>query len=147
MNETPSATADKSRHIWLRWKESRKDGFWGPGLAAPKAKKQTASLDPRIREWDALAREFIAHPPTGTINCIDANGNISGVTTTNYDHNKDKLSKFYVNFYALNKQGIHDGAGLWSHYARTDASKSRVKYAVNDGGESRLVEAAYLYES
>lgn len=210
---------EKSRYIWLKWKEARKDSFWGPGLADPKTNKDTASLDPRHREWNELAREWIAHPPTGTINCtcVDASGNISGVTTTsglawkipgrvgdspiigdglfvdnnvgaagstgrgeenlktnasriivenmsrgmsptdacidalkrisaNYNHNKEKLSQFYVNFYALNKQGQYGGAGLWSHYARTDGSKTRVKYAVNDGGDSRLVDAAYLYE-
>lgn len=43
--------------------------------------------------------------------------------------------RFNVNFYALNKQGAHGAASLWSG----------AKYAVNDGGESRLLDCAALY--
>ncbi len=43
---------------------------------------------------------------------------------------------FNVNFYALNLRGEHGAASIWS--GRT--------YAVNDGGESRLLDTAYLYE-
>lgn len=64
---------EKSRKIWLKWREtmSDKDG-WGPGLAS-----KDTPLDPEIAG-------IIAHPPTGTINCLALNsrGEISGVTTT-----------------------------------------------------------------
>jgi N4-(beta-N-acetylglucosaminyl)-L-asparaginase len=43
--------------------------------------------------------------------------------------------RFNVNFYALNKRGAHGAASLWSG----------PKYAVNDGGESRLLDCAALY--
>ena len=44
--------------------------------------------------------------------------------------------KFNVSFYALTKNGAHGGASLWRG----------IQYAVNTGeGESRLVDAAYLY--
>ncbi len=42
---------------------------------------------------------------------------------------------FNVNFYALNVRGAHGGASLWSGK----------QYAVNDGGESRLLDCAYLF--
>jgi len=78
---------DEARIVWLRWKErmSEDDG-WGPGLAAPPDPKQSKLYDgtPIRAELLALADEYIAHPPTGTINCIALNerGDISGTTTT-----------------------------------------------------------------
>jgi len=78
---------DEARIVWLRWKErmSQEDG-WGPGLAAPPDSKQSRLYDgtPIRAELLALADEYIAHPPTGTINCIalDERGDISGTTTT-----------------------------------------------------------------
>ncbi len=60
----------------------------------------------------------------------------------NYNEDMKKLHKFYVRFYALNKDGVHGGAGLWSHTTRGQ----RAIYAVHDGSEPRLVEMAYLYE-
>jgi len=78
---------DESRIIWLRWKEKMSDDdAWGPGLAAPDTPQQSRLLngDPVRAELIALADEMIAHPPTGTINCIAVNerGDISGTTTT-----------------------------------------------------------------
>ncbi len=64
---------EKSRKIWLKWRESMSDkDSWGPGLASA-----DKPIDPAIAS-------IIADPPTGTINClaIDSHGNISGVTTT-----------------------------------------------------------------
>ncbi len=43
--------------------------------------------------------------------------------------------KFNVNFYAVNKLGAHGAASIWSGS----------KYAVNDGGESRLIDSAALF--
>ena len=78
---------DEARIVWLRWKERMSnDDSWGPGLAAPPDPKQSKLYDgTNVRaELLALADEYIAHPPTGTINCIAINerGDISGTTTT-----------------------------------------------------------------
>src|SRR5262245_33111955 len=79
---------EDSRIIWLRWKEQMsQDDAWGPGLAAPDAPPRQSKLlngDPARAELIALADEYIAHPPTGTINCLALNerGDISGTTTT-----------------------------------------------------------------
>jgi N4-(beta-N-acetylglucosaminyl)-L-asparaginase len=78
---------DEARIVWLRWKERMSDDdSWGPGLAAPPDPKQSRLYDgtPIRAELLALADEYIAHPPTGTINCIAVNerGDISGTTTT-----------------------------------------------------------------
>jgi N4-(beta-N-acetylglucosaminyl)-L-asparaginase len=78
---------EESRAAWLKWKEtmSDKDG-WGPGLAAPDGQAQSLNYN---GNWDraelaARIQEYIANPPTGTINCIAVNekGDISGTTTT-----------------------------------------------------------------
>ncbi|HLF83923.1 MAG TPA: N(4)-(beta-N-acetylglucosaminyl)-L-asparaginase [Blastocatellia bacterium] len=78
---------DEARIVWLRWKERMSgDDGWGPGLAAPPDPKQSRLYDgtPIRAELLALADDYIAHPPTGTINCIAVNerGDISGTTTT-----------------------------------------------------------------
>lgn len=78
---------EEARIVWLRWKERMSDDdSWGPGLAAPPDPKQSKLFDgtPVRAELLALADEFIAHPPTGTINCLAINerGDISGTTTT-----------------------------------------------------------------
>lgn len=85
---------DEARIVWLRWKERMSDDdSWGPGLAAPdvppaesKSNKQSKLYDgtPERARLLALADEYIAHPPTGTINCMAINerGDISGTTTT-----------------------------------------------------------------
>jgi N4-(beta-N-acetylglucosaminyl)-L-asparaginase len=78
---------DEARIVWLRWKEHMSDDdSWGPGLAAPPDPKQSRLYDgtPIRVELLALADEYIAHPPTGTINCMAINerGDISGTTTT-----------------------------------------------------------------
>jgi len=78
---------DEARIVWLRWKEHMSDDdSWGPGLAAPPDPKQSRFYDgtPIRAELLALADQYIAHPPTGTINCMAINerGDISGTTTT-----------------------------------------------------------------
>ncbi|HSY14078.1 MAG TPA: N(4)-(beta-N-acetylglucosaminyl)-L-asparaginase [Verrucomicrobiae bacterium] len=95
---------DRSRKIWLMWKEtmSNKD-WWGPGIASPKYKLPDENADQaelyeerqrRLEEmaaklgiepdFRAAAVERVLHPPTGTINCsaLNVNGEISGATTT-----------------------------------------------------------------
>jgi N4-(beta-N-acetylglucosaminyl)-L-asparaginase len=79
---------EEARIVWLRWKERMSDDdAWGPGLAAPDVPPMQSKLydgTPIRAELLALADEYIAHPPTGTINCIAVNerGDISGTTTT-----------------------------------------------------------------
>ena len=78
---------DEARIVWLRWKERMSDDdSWGPGLAAPPDPKQSKLYNgtPIRAGLLALADEYIAHPPTGTINCMAINerGDISGTTTT-----------------------------------------------------------------
>jgi N4-(beta-N-acetylglucosaminyl)-L-asparaginase len=78
---------EEARIVWLRWKERMSDDdSWGPGLAAPPNPKQSRLYDgtPIRAELLALADQYIAHPPTGTISCMALNerGDISGTTTT-----------------------------------------------------------------
>src|ERR1700730_12910293 len=79
---------EEARIVWLRWKERMSDDdAWGPGLAAPDVPPMQSKLydgTPVRAELLAIADEYIAHPPTGTINCIAVNerGDISGTTTT-----------------------------------------------------------------
>ena len=214
---------DDARIIWLRWKERMSDDdSWGPGLAAPPDPKQSKLYDgtPVRSELLALADQYIARPPTGTINCMAINerGDISGTTTTsglfhkiagrvgdspligcglfvdnevgaagstgrgeecikingshtvvemmrkgmspteaameackrvaaNYNNDKSKLKKFGLEFYALNKNGEHGGAGLWGYSVDPKGERKRGQYAVHDGNENKLHDIAFLYES
>jgi N4-(beta-N-acetylglucosaminyl)-L-asparaginase len=95
---------DRSRKIWLLWKEtmSNKD-WWGPGLGSPNYKlpdentSQSELYGQRQQKMEKLAAQLgidpafcpaaverVLHPPTGTINCsaLNTNGEISGATTT-----------------------------------------------------------------
>ncbi len=192
---------EKSRQIWLRWKETLADrDFW----LAPRQEKVN-ELDPELQAW---MRSY------GTINCLAINekGDISGVTTTSgrafklagrvgdspiigaglyvdneigaagstgrgeaniitcgsrnvvgfmeqgsspeqaclksleYIARKARLTPrllnpdgtpvFDLDFYALNKKGEFGGASMWSGG----------RFAVHDGKENRLREAAYLFK-
>jgi len=95
---------ERSRKVWLLWKETMSDkDWWGPGLASPKYKlpdqhgdqselydeflkkmeerAQKLGIEPEFR---AAAVQRVLHPPTGTINCsaLNEKGEISGATTT-----------------------------------------------------------------
>lgn len=64
----------------------------------------------------------------------------------NYDDDKKRLQKFDINFYALRKDGVYAGGSLWSGRRRSnDGSFVSQKFAINDGGESRLEDCVYLY--
>ena len=66
---------DRARRIWLRWKQTLSDrDDWLP----PEKEKEPADVG------DAEAAAILRDRPTGTIHCagIDANGNLSCVTTT-----------------------------------------------------------------
>jgi N4-(beta-N-acetylglucosaminyl)-L-asparaginase len=97
---------ERSRKIWLLWKENHStDDWWGPGLADPHWKAPAIPGEaPQSELWqdriDRLAEsaaqlgiepEFrmaairrVLSPPTGTIHCSALNdkGEMSGVTTT-----------------------------------------------------------------
>ncbi|MFN0120979.1 MAG: N(4)-(beta-N-acetylglucosaminyl)-L-asparaginase, partial [Blastocatellia bacterium] len=80
---------ESSRKAWLAWRESLnpKDN-WGPSwhTTAPRARKRAAatSATPEEIAFSAYIEDRLRRRPTGTINClaVDANGDISGVTTT-----------------------------------------------------------------
>jgi N4-(beta-N-acetylglucosaminyl)-L-asparaginase len=92
---------ERSRKIWLLWKEHHStDDWWGPGLADPQWKPpapQAELWEQRVHRLEEHAArlgiepEFrisairrVLSPPTGTIHCSALNdkGEISGVTTT-----------------------------------------------------------------
>ena len=99
-----SLLTERSRKVWLLWKETMSDkDWWGPGLASPKYKlpdqsnNQSELYDEFLKkmedraaklgiepEFRAAAVQRILHPPTGTINCsaLNEKGEISGATTT-----------------------------------------------------------------
>jgi N4-(beta-N-acetylglucosaminyl)-L-asparaginase len=63
----------------------------------------------------------------------------------NYGNDRSRIAKFNISFYALRKDGVYAGASLWSGGAR-QGKVYRAKFAVNDGGESRLEDCDYLFE-
>ena len=96
---------DRSRKIWLLWKESNSDrDWWGPGIAdphwrppAPDSKPQADLWRDRIRQLQQRADDLgiepeiqlaavrrVLFPPTGTIHCsvLNEKGEMSGITTT-----------------------------------------------------------------
>jgi N4-(beta-N-acetylglucosaminyl)-L-asparaginase len=96
---------DRSRKIWLLWKEFNSDrDWWGPGIADPHwhppadASKPQADLwRDRIQHLQQRAADLgiepqfqlaavrrVLFPPTGTIHCsaLNEKGEISGITTT-----------------------------------------------------------------
>ncbi len=97
---------DRSRRIWLLWKETHSNqDWWGPGMAGPDW-KPPAPLSGAVRLEDqpqhiqtlyARAADLgiapedrmdaihkVLHPPTGTINCsvLSEKGEMSSITTT-----------------------------------------------------------------
>jgi N4-(beta-N-acetylglucosaminyl)-L-asparaginase len=100
---------ERSRKIWLLWKEYHStNDWWGPGLAdphwkppssasSPESKPQSELWEERIHRLEEAAARLgiepdfrmaairrILSPPTGTIHCSALNdkGEISGCTTT-----------------------------------------------------------------
>ncbi len=59
----------------------------------------------------------------------------------NYKNDKKKLKTFHIFFYALNKDGVHGSASLWSNLY----DKRPAQYAVHDGTEARLVKCTPLF--
>jgi N4-(beta-N-acetylglucosaminyl)-L-asparaginase len=96
---------DRSRKIWMLWKEFNSDrDWWGPGIAdphwqapAPGSRPRADLLRDRIDQLKQRAadlgieQEFllsgvrrVLFPPTGTIHCsvLNGKGEMSGITTT-----------------------------------------------------------------
>ncbi len=96
---------ERSRKIWLLWKENHStDDWWGPGVADPHWKAPSLPGSPQAELWNeriqrlearaadlGIEPEFrqaairrVLSPPTGTIHCSALNdqGEISGCTTT-----------------------------------------------------------------
>ena len=78
---------ESSRKLWLKWKEELNDkDNWGPSWHKTARTKKVAQVEAKPQEiaWNNYAEERLRNRPTGTINClaVDANGDISGVTTT-----------------------------------------------------------------
>lgn len=63
----------------------------------------------------------------------------------NYSSSKEKLSRFNITFYALNKKGEHGAAALWSESWRIDRM-TKSQYVVHDAQGARHANAAYLFE-
>jgi len=98
---------ERSRKIWLLWRESRSNqDWWGPGMAAPDWKppvpvppppKTTEEWNLRIEKLNEMAARIgiapedrmhavsrVLFPPTGTIHtsAVNSKGEMSGSTTT-----------------------------------------------------------------
>jgi N4-(beta-N-acetylglucosaminyl)-L-asparaginase len=70
--------------------------------------------------------------------CLEALGRVA----RNYNNDKKRLGTFHLLYYALNKDGAHGGASLWSQ--RRGGAPAR--YAVHDGTEAKRVDCAGLLE-
>jgi N4-(beta-N-acetylglucosaminyl)-L-asparaginase len=96
---------DRSRKIWLLWKEYNSDrDWWGPGMAdphwhppSPDSKPQAEVWQEKIQQLQRRAAELgiepefqlaavrqVIFPPSGTIHCsvLNEKGEMSGITTT-----------------------------------------------------------------
>src|SRR5207253_4518262 len=97
---------DRSRKVWLLWKETHSDrDWWGPALASPEWKTppeappapHTEIWEDKIKKMEQVAADLgiepkyrrsamrqVLFPPTGTIHCsaLNEKGEISGCTTT-----------------------------------------------------------------
>lgn len=82
---------EDSRKIWMKWKEEMSiEDSWGlspkhPHPASASSKKVSSlGLSREEVAFNEWAMDIIRRRPTGTINClaVDANNDISGVTTT-----------------------------------------------------------------
>lgn len=85
--------------------------------------------------------ENMRHGMTPKEACLDALKRVA----RNYDNDRARLAKFDINFYALRKDGVYAGASLWSGVRMRGALVSR-KFAVADGGKSRLEDCVWLLE-
>jgi N4-(beta-N-acetylglucosaminyl)-L-asparaginase len=208
--EVENLLTERARERWLQWKENmseRDDWLPAPGRGGGRGGQVEAPTDPDV---DNPFDPFFRHHGTINCNCVNAAGEISGVTTTSglswkipgrvgdspiigaglYVDNdvgaagstgrgeanlldccsflavelmrqgmhpkdaclevmrrvasktveprllrEDGTPNFSLNFYALNKAGEYGGANF-----------RPARFAINDGGESRIEDSAYLWE-
>ncbi len=76
--------------------------------------------------------ENMRHGMTPKEACLDALKRVA----RNFNNDRARLLQFDLSFYALRKDGEYAGTSLWN----------RAKFAVNDGGQSRLEPTAPLME-
>lgn len=60
----------------------------------------------------------------------------------NYDFDKSRLKMFDLQFYAMNKDGEHGAAALWSSYGNGHP----ISYAVHDGTQAKSVPCTPLFQ-
>lgn len=63
----------------------------------------------------------------------------------NYNHDRTRLNRFDITFYALRNDGRYAAASLWNGRIR-DGKLHPARFAVNSGDESRLEDCAWLLE-
>jgi N4-(beta-N-acetylglucosaminyl)-L-asparaginase len=73
--------------------------------------------------------------------CLDAVKRVA----RNFNNDRSKLEKFDLNFYAIRKDGDYGSAALWTTLIR-DGKVRPSRFAVNDGGESRLEACVCLLD-
>jgi hypothetical protein len=61
----------------------------------------------------------------------------------NYKAFPERLKRFHIQFYAVNKNGEHGGGCLWKTSA---IDGRRVSYAVHDGTQAKLVPCTPLFD-
>jgi N4-(beta-N-acetylglucosaminyl)-L-asparaginase len=83
--------------------------------------------------------EMMRKGMTPTDACLEACKRVAGT----YKNDKTHLRMVNINFYALNKDGVHGGASLWG----PRPGGRGASYAVHDGVEAKLVPCAPLLEA
>lgn len=84
--------------------------------------------------------ENMRHGLSANDACLDALQRVAH----NFQNDRARLLQFDLNFYALRKDGQYCGSSLWD----TGVDGNRVvphRFAVNDGGESRLENSLFLF--
>ncbi len=85
--------------------------------------------------------ENMRHGMSAKEACLDALKRVA----RNFGNDRSKLAQFDLNFYALRKDGDYAGGSLWSGRIR-QGKLVPSRFAVNDGGESRLENCVYLLD-
>jgi N4-(beta-N-acetylglucosaminyl)-L-asparaginase len=82
--------------------------------------------------------EMMRKGSTPTDACMEALHRVA----RNYKTFPDRLKRFHIQFYALNKNGEYGAASLWGKHV----NGRPVQYAVHDGTRARLVPTTPLFE-
>jgi N4-(beta-N-acetylglucosaminyl)-L-asparaginase len=82
--------------------------------------------------------EMMRKGSTPTDACMEALHRVA----RNYKTFPDRLKRFHIQFYALNKNGEYGAASLWGKHV----NGRPVQYAVHDGTKARLVPTTPLFE-